>query len=141
MLQTNILSHIKKVLRIENIGKDIEPVLDSVDFYPNYYQLGDVYSSVFFLDSLPVNLYQEFLYNIINEFDLDMEIEVSEKDIHTVMNRAKERLATIEAEQQDVDKRGGMRSRLKEQEYQEVDDFINLLAEGVEKPFLFSFTV
>ena len=56
-------------------------------------------------------------------------------------NRTKERLATIEQEQREVQERGGMRSRMKDQEYEEIDTYAEQLVQGTEKPFLMQFKV
>ena len=121
--------------------KSTNPLLDSVDFHIKYTKVNDKFVSLFFLESLPSNIYQEFMFNLCNQEGIDLRINIRDMPPLAIQNRAKERLATIEQEQREVQERGGMRSRMKDQEYEEVDTYAEQLVQGTEKPFMMQFKV
>ena len=129
--------------KINNIlnPQAITPLLVSVDFNIKYCKVGDKFVSFFFLESLPSSIYQEFMFNLCNQEGIDLRIIIKDIPPLAIQNRAKERLATIEQEQIEVQERGGMRSRMKDQEYEEVDTFAEQLVQGTEKPFIMQFKV
>ena len=117
------------------------PLLSDVDYSIKYTKVGDKFVSFFFLESLPSSIYQEFMFNLCNQEGVDLRIVIKDMPPIAIQNRAKERLATIEQEQTEVQERGGMRSRMKDQEYEEVDTFAEQLVQGTEKPFMMQFKV
>jgi TraG P-loop domain len=129
-----------KINNILNPASTI-PLLGSVDYSIKHTKVGDKFVSFFFLESLPSSIYQEFMFNLCNQEGIDLRVVIKDMPALAIQNRAKERLATIEQEQTEVQERGGMRSRMKDQEYEEVDTYAEQLVQGTEKPFMMQFKV
>ena len=137
MAKRNLTNKLNTVFNPESLN----PILTNVDYHIKHTKIGDKYVSAFFLESLPNNIYQEFMFNLCNQEGIDLRMIIKDVPALAIQNRAKERLATIEQEQREVEQRGGMRSRMKDQEYQDIDDFAEELVKGHEKPFMVQFKV
>lgn len=110
-----------------------------VDYGWDYFKSGNNYKTIYNLTDLPTHIQQNQIYNLLNnglEMSFDYHIRDTEKKY--VQGRARERIATIEDEQRTRVERGGLRSRMQDQELSEIQDFDEMMAQGVEKPFLIS---
>lgn len=109
------------------------------DYGWDYFKVGDTYQTIYSLTDLPTHIQQNQIYLLLNnnlEMSFDYHIRDTEKKY--VQGRARERIATIEDEQRTRVERGGLRSRMQDQELSEIQDFDEMMAQGVEKPFLIS---
>lgn len=97
------------------------------------------HSTVYSLSELPVHIDPKQVYRLLNlNLNIVFDYHLQDTDKRHVQGRARERIATIEEEQRARLKRGGLRSKVQDQELSEIQNFDELLAQGVEKPFLVS---
>jgi conjugal transfer ATP-binding protein TraC len=119
--------------------KDIAKEDNLIDYGWDYFKSGNTYKTIYSLTDLPTHIQQNQIYNLLNnglEISFDYHIRDTEKKF--VQGRARERIATIEDEQRTRVERGGLRSRMQDQELSEIQDFDEMMVQGVEKPFLIS---
>ena len=136
---------VKRIMN-NNLNRILNPsasttLLQNVDFSIKYTKVNDKFVSFFFLESLPTRIFEDFMFQLCNQEGIDLRIVIKDVPPLDIQNRAKERLATIEQEQREVQDRGGMRSRMKDQEYEEIDTYAEQLVQGTEKPFLLQFKI
>lgn len=118
---------------------DTNKVDNLVDYSWDHFKSNNSYKTIYSLTELPTHIQQNQIYNLLNnglEISFDYHIRDTEKKF--VQGRARERIATIEDEQRTRVERGGLRSRMQDQELSEIQDFDEMMAQGVEKPFLIS---
>lgn len=106
----------------------------------SYVKTDDKYISTYYLADIPAFLSPYVLFKLMtSSLPFTISVFIEPTNSHELIKKARQRLSTLEMQQQDSVKKGKMRDPQKDKSIEEIATFIEELVHEVEKGLLYSF--